>query len=103
MRSELRGRIARAGFSQERVAIAAGYSAGLFSRYLRGVRTPPQDFFPRVEAALSRLEAAERAADKARRRILEQEDSGADEEAPAAGTSKANGPDGCTGREAVHE
>ena len=63
-------RIARSGISQERVAIAAGFEPTLFSRILRGLRTTPNGFEARVSNALDRLEAAERAAEEARQRVL---------------------------------
>ena len=66
----MRSRLAQLGLSQERVALAAGYDPSLFSRILRGLRPEPADFERRVTAALNRLERAERAADKARQRVL---------------------------------
>ena len=66
----VRTRIALNGVSQEGVAREAGYEPSLFSRILRGLRPEPDDFEARVTAALDRLEAAERAADEARRRVL---------------------------------
>ena len=67
----LRIRISQSPVSQERVSLAVGYDPALFSRYLRGLRTPPENFVERVRVALDRLEAAERAADEARARVLE--------------------------------
>ena len=66
----IRDRIALAGTTQERVAQAVGIEPSLFSRILRGLRQPPEGFESRVRAALDRMEAAERAADEARRRFL---------------------------------
>ena len=66
----LETRVRRAGVSQERVALAAGYEPSLFSRILRGLRREPADFARRVTAALDRLEEAEQAADKARQKVL---------------------------------
>ena len=67
----LRTRIRQSPFSQERVAITAGYDPALFSRYLRGLRKPPDDFEERVATALGRMETAEKAANEARARVLE--------------------------------
>ncbi len=55
---------------QERVAVEMGIDRSLLSRYLRGLRKPPEDFEARLNATLSRLEAAERAAQEARERVL---------------------------------
>ena len=45
--------------------------ASVFSRIMRGVRPMPEGMEARIYAALDRLEAAERAADEARRRVLD--------------------------------
>ena len=66
----LRDRIALSGLTRDAVARAVGIHPSQFSRYLNGNRTPPADFERRVTAALDRLEQAERAADKARQRVL---------------------------------
>ncbi len=47
-----------------------GIDRSLFSRYLRGLRKPPEDFEARLNATLDKLEAAEKAADEARERVL---------------------------------
>ena len=47
-----------------------GIDRSLLSRYLRGLRKPPEDFEARLNATLDRLEAAERAATEARERVL---------------------------------
>ena len=65
-----RGRIALLGIPQERVALEMGIDRSLFSRYLRGLRKPPEGFEARVNTTLDRLEAAERAANEARERVL---------------------------------
>ena len=65
-----RGRIALLGIPQERVALEMGIDRSLFSRYLRGLRKPPEGFEARVNATLDRLEAAEKAATEARERVL---------------------------------
>ena len=67
---DIKARAAKLGFSQERVALAAGYEPSLFSRILNGLRPEPADFARRVTAALDRLEQAEQAADKARQKVL---------------------------------
>ncbi len=68
--SVIRERIARQGVSQDRVAQLAGYDRAALSRFLRGLRRPPQDFHFVMADALDALEAADRAADEARRRVL---------------------------------
>ena len=66
----IRTRIFQLGISQERVALAAGYDPTLFSRILNGIRPAPPDFEVRVNATLDKLEAAEKAAQEARERVL---------------------------------
>ena len=80
--ADIKTRIFQLGISQERVALAAGYDPTLFSRILNGIRPTPSDFEARVNATLDRLEAAEKAANEARERVL----AGIEEptEAPAA-------------------
>ena len=68
--AKIKLRIFELGIRQEQVADEAGYDPTLFSRYLRGRRRPPADFFEKVNAALDRLEAAEKAASEARERVL---------------------------------
>ena len=68
--AEIRTRIFQLGISQERVALAAGYDPALFSRILNGIRPTPPDFVERVNATLDKLEAAEKAANEARERVL---------------------------------
>ena len=63
-------RIFELGIRQEQVAEEAGYDPTLFSRFLRGRRPPPPDFFEKVNAALDRLEAAKKAANEAWERVL---------------------------------
>ena len=67
---KLRGRIAELGVRKGDVARELGMDQALFSRYLNGRQPPPADFERRVTAALDRLEQAERAADKARQKVL---------------------------------
>ena len=62
--------LAALGIPQERIALELGIDRSLLSRYLRGLRKPPEGFMERLEATLDRLEAAERAADEARARVL---------------------------------
>ena len=52
------------------VAQQLGLDPTAFSAILNGRRTPPADFARRVTAALDRLEQAERAADRARQKVL---------------------------------
>ena len=67
---KIKGRIAEAGVRRRDVAHAIGYSESMFSLILQGDRTLPLDFDSRVRAAIDRLEAAERAAQEARERML---------------------------------
>ena len=69
-RKKIKGRIADAGVRRRDVAHAIGYSESMFSLILQGDRTLPLDFDSRVRAAIDRLEAAERAAQEARERML---------------------------------
>ncbi len=68
--AKIKLRIFELGIRQEQVAEEAGYDPTLFSRYLRGRRPPPADFFEKVNAALDRLEAAKKAANEAWERVL---------------------------------
>ncbi len=68
--ARIQGRIAELGVTQQDLANALGMHATLLNHILKGRRTPPADFYERVTAALDRLEAAERAADEARQRVL---------------------------------
>ena len=56
--------------SQYELATQLGISQSTLNAYLNGHQTPPADFERRVTAALDKLERAERAADKARQRVL---------------------------------
>ena len=67
---DIRTRIFQLGLTQERVARAVGYDPTLFSRILNGLRRVPDGFEARVHRTLDRLEAAERAAEEARARVL---------------------------------
>ncbi len=66
----IKTRIIQLGIRQEQVADEAGYESTLFSRYLNGRRPPPADFREKVNAALDKLEAAEKAGREARERVL---------------------------------
>ena len=68
--NHLRRRMAEIGVTQQDVADALGLNPTLLNHILKGRRTPPADFERRVTAALDRLERAERAADKARQKVL---------------------------------
>ena len=70
--SDIAQRIALSGLTQDAVAAQAGIHPSALSRVLRGLRPPPQGFEKRVNAALDVLEAAERAAEEARSRVLAQ-------------------------------
>ena len=67
---DLRNRIQQGDFLQEEVAKLARYDPAYFSRVLRGRTVTPMDFEAKVTAALHRMEKAERAADKARARVM---------------------------------
>ena len=69
-RRGLRARIAELGVRHADVALQLGVHPSLLSAVLNGRRTPPEGFEAKVTAALNRLEKAERAADKARQRVL---------------------------------
>ena len=56
--------------SQYELAAQLGISQSTLNAYLNGHQTPPADFARRVTAALDRLEQAERAADRARQKVL---------------------------------
>ena len=68
--NHLRGRMAELGVTQQDLADALGINPTLLNHILKGRRTPPADFEARVTAALDRLEQAERAADRARQKVL---------------------------------
>ena len=68
--NHIRGRMAELSVTQQDLAEALGLNATLLNHILKGRRTPPADFERRVTAALDRLERAERAADKARQKVL---------------------------------
>ena len=68
--AHIRGGLGRLQISQERLAREARIHPSLLSRYLRGHRTPSAEHEKRIEAALDRIERAERAADEARQRVL---------------------------------
>ena len=68
--ADVRGRMGAARISQAELAQVLGVSPGALSQWLRGVTRPPEGFEERARAALVRLEAAERAAQEARERVL---------------------------------
>ena len=72
--TEIKTRIARLGLSQERLARRhLKVDPSLLTRYFRGDRIPPDGFADRLDRILDLLERAERAADEARRKVLEAE------------------------------
>ena len=73
---KLRARIAEAGIRRQDIANYLGYSESMFSYYLNDKRPAPENFEDRVSAALDRLEAAERAAQEARERVLAETEEG---------------------------
>ena len=70
--TKLRGRIAEVGVRRQDIAIQLGISESLFSLYINGRRSAPEDFEARVLAALELLEEAECAAREARAAVLAQ-------------------------------
>ena len=68
----LRARIAELGVRHGDVAHALGLHISQFSAYMNGRIPAPADFEANVTAALDRLEAAERAAQAAREKVLAQ-------------------------------
>lgn len=67
----LQRRVARSGVTQERLALTLGINPTQFSRYIRGLRRPPDGFEAQVTAMLDRLETAEQAAEQAAREARE--------------------------------
>ena len=59
--ASLHRRVTKASITQERFALSLGYDPTLLSRIIRGLRPAPEGFEARVNNALDRLEAAERA------------------------------------------
>ena len=70
--TSIRARIAAARLTRDAVARQANIHPSQLSRYLNGIVEPPPSFEPRVLAAIDVLECAERAADEARRRVLDE-------------------------------
>lgn len=66
----IRGRIAEVGCRQADIADCLGIHETLLNAILRGRRPMPSGMEARVHAALDRLEAAERAAQAARDKVL---------------------------------
>lgn len=64
------GRIAELGLVQADVATRLDMHPTMLNHILRGRRPMPEGMEARIHAALDRLEAAERAADEARARVL---------------------------------
>ena len=67
---DVKVRIMELDIRQETVAAEAGYDVSTFSRIIRGRQATPSGFEERVKIALDCLEAAERAAQEARQRVL---------------------------------
>ena len=65
-------RIFELGIRQEQVAEEAGYDPTLFSRFLRGRRPPPADFFEKVNAVLDREEAVRKALQETKEKVLKE-------------------------------
>ncbi len=66
----IRGRIAEVGCRQADIAQAIGINETLLNTFLRGRRPMPAGMEARIHATLDRLEAAEKAAQKERERVL---------------------------------
>ncbi len=83
--SGIRGRMAQIGVTQQELALSMGYERSAITRYLTGVRPMPEGMEARIHATLDGLEEekrvaaeaveklrAERAAQEARERVLEE-------------------------------
>lgn len=70
---QLLDRVRRSQISQDVLAQAVGIERSALSRILRGLRCMPADFEERVTHALDSLEAAEAAAEEARRKVMVRE------------------------------
>ena len=68
--TRLRGRLAELGVTQQDLADHLGINPTLLNHILKGRRPPPPDFFEKVNVALDRLERAEKAAQEAKERVL---------------------------------
>ena len=71
--AQVEGRIARARIRKADLARLLFLDPSAFSAILTGRRTPPPDFQKKVNAALDKLERAEKAGQKARDRVLNEE------------------------------
>ena len=63
--SEIRGRMAAIGVTQQEVAITMGLERSAITRYLTGVRPMPEGMEARIHAALDALEEEKRVAAEA--------------------------------------
>ena len=70
---DVRARIARIDVTQGQVADAAEMERSAFSRILSGDRLPPAGFFEKMDRILDALEAANEAAEEARRKVMARE------------------------------
>ncbi len=68
--AELRGQIARKRIRQRDLATTLGMNETLLSHILNGHRPMPAGMEARIHTALDRLEAAEKAAQAERKRVL---------------------------------
>ena len=66
----LRGRLAQIGVTQHDLADRLGINSTLLNHILKGRRDAPPDFEKRVNEVLAKMEAAEKAANKAREKVL---------------------------------
>ena len=70
MHRDLKADLVRRGISQQDLAKELRITPSNLSYILNDRRAPPADFERRVTAALDKLEKAERAADRARQKVL---------------------------------
>ena len=68
--ARIRGRIAEIGIRQADLAYPMGMHETILNAILRGRRPMPPGFLERIHAKLDKLEAAEKAAQAARERVL---------------------------------
>ena len=69
--ASLRGRVAIAMVTQERLAQVVGVNHSTISRLLSGSRSPHRGLIARIHRALDAIEEAEAAAETARREVLD--------------------------------
>ena len=70
--NKIKARRAQLGISQERLARILGIHPSLITRYFRGDRPPPADFFEKVNAVLDREEAVKKALQETKEKVLKE-------------------------------